>query len=372
MLHVTTGGRIGGAERLLIDVLVAGHAEQLFSAKVSILGRGEDLSVELRRAGIPVFAYGARGPAGMVLALARLTAEIRRGRYDVVHAHLIHGGAVGMLAARFGRARAAVLTRHYERFVWLYGTRLERALHIVGHRLADHICAISEAARSVMLDREGVRSDRVSVVPNGTDVARVRSQASATDGLVDVHLSPGDVVVGSVGSLHPRKGHADLIRALALMEHRSRVRCVLIGDGPALAQLQELAVELDLAERVSFLGYQAQPYPIIQSFDVYVQPSHEEGFGVAVLEAMALGRPVVATAVGGLPEIITAPSLGVLVPVSDVTGLAAALDRLVGDPGLRDRLGRAGSAHVASCFSSASTARGYSDVYRALLSRLSA
>ena len=176
---MTTGGRIGGAERLIADVARA--AKRTGSdVEVCVLGHREDLGVELAADGIIVHELGlarAVGAPAVLFALARL---VRRRRYDVVHTHLIHASAIGLAAARLGGIPLAVMTRHYERYAWLYGTRLDRTLQRAANAMAHHIFAISDAARETMVRLEGVTPDRISVVPNGIDLERVRRRAVAS------------------------------------------------------------------------------------------------------------------------------------------------------------------------------------------------
>lgn len=350
---------MGGAERLLIDVVAAGRELGLFETTVYVLGPGDDLHRALSSQGIDCVPLGARGIVDAALAVPRLARALRRLRPDVVHGHLLHGGAVGLLAARASGLRPAVLTRHYERFVVMYGGTAERALHRVGHALADHVIAISAAASDVLVQVDRVPASRITVVHNGISVERIEREARQP------RARPRAFTIGTVGSLHPRKGHEDLIRALRHV--RPEATLVLIGDGPARGDLEELVAELGLAERVTFAGYEAHPYATVRALEIYAQPSREEGFGIAVLEAMALGRPVVATRAGGLPEIITDGSTGLLVTPGDPVRLAAALERLLSDAALRSVIAARGREHVATAFSAGATASGYAAVYARLL-----
>jgi glycosyltransferase involved in cell wall biosynthesis len=153
------------------------------------------------------------------------------------------------------------------------------------------------------------------------------------------------VVVGSVARLSSEKALDVLLRAAALLIERGRsIRVVLAGDGQERRQLERLAAELGLADRVEFRGdvpHDAVP-AVLSGLDIFALPSKAEGFGVAVVEAAAMGLPVVASNVHGLPDVVHDGSSGLLVPPGDVEALAGAIDRLAGDPGLRAAMGRAG------------------------------
>jgi glycosyltransferase involved in cell wall biosynthesis len=151
--------------------------------------------------------------------------------------------------------------------------------------------------------------------------------------------------VGGVGQLIPRKGFELLVEALGKLQPRFEdVACVLIGEGPEREHLQALAQRLGV--NLLLTGYRADPYPAMASFDVAVLPSRAEGMPLVILEAMALGVACIATPAAGTVELIETERSGMIVGTDDVTGLAAALERLLGDAALRARLGAAGAARV--------------------------
>lgn len=364
---MTTTGRIGGAERLIVDVVRAAKNEGHCDPQVAVLTDAGDLRHEFSGSGVPVRSLGIERALQAPLAIARLTRLIARERFDVVHTHLIHASAIGLLAGKLARVPVAVMTRHYERYVWLYGDAVERVLHRSAHRLADRIFAVSEAARAVLVDVEGIPSQRISVVPNGVDFERVRRmsrQPSERPRSPSTHFT-----IATVGSLHPRKGHAYLIEAVARLHDRAKVALVIVGDGYLSQELHRLARDLGLGAQVFFVGYDASPYAALAACDLYVQPSVEEGFGIAVVEAMALERPVVATRVGGLPEIVEHDVSGLLVKAADPDQLAAAVQRCIDDPSLRARLASAGRRSAEERFGAAAVSARYAAEYRDLLAR---
>lgn len=363
VLHVTTDGRIGGAERLIADVVRAARRNGQYEPSVCVLRRGGDLRAELTDTPIQVHELGLGGPASAPRVLAALTRLLARQRYDVVHTHLIHASAIGLMAAKLARAPLAVMTRHYERYVWIYGTALDRMLQRTANRLADHVFAISEAVRRTLVEREGVSPARITTVPNGIDIQRVRRLGIVATSAV----SPAGITIGSVGSLERRKGHEYLMEALALLQTEPPPRLLLVGDGPLRTELERLALKLGVRHRVELTGYQADPYRSLARMDIYAQPSLEEGFGIAVIEAMALERPVVAADTGGLPEIVKDGVNGLLVAPRDPRALAQTLARLAENADLRRRLGGAGRALVEARFDAATTAARYGDAYRRLL-----
>lgn len=361
VLHVTTTGNIGGAERLIIDL--ASIRLPGVELAVCILGSGGALAAALATIGVRSYALdlrrGWQGPATIV----RLAQLIRAHRTDVVHGHLIHGSAAATVAARLTRVHPAVFTRHYAMATRWYGTPTDRMLERAANGLTNRIFAISEAVRRSLIE-EHVDPRRIEVVPNGIDAGRVRASVRSPD----PRVRRGRPVLGTVASLQTRKGHADLLRAVAAVRAAGvDVDLVLIGDGPLASELHQLAADLRIADLVRFFGYEPAPYPAMAAFDMYVQPSVEEGFGIAVLEAMALGLPVVATRAGGLPEIVEDTRSGTLVDTHDPDGLARAILGLVRDPAARRRFGRRGADLVEERFESAKMATSYARAYVRLI-----
>lgn len=258
--------------------------------------------------------------------------------------------------------RPRVLTRHYAMHVHWYGTPSDRVLHKVGHSLADRVIAISHAVRDAAI-RDGVAPELIDVIPNGVDAERIHLAGVQPEARITNRLR-----VVTVGSLHRRKDHATLLRAIAdVCRGGVNAEVILVGEGPERQHLRELASDLGILDRVSFRGHVPDPYPILASCDVYAQSSVEEGFGIAVLEAMALGRAVVATTAGGLSEIIVDRMTGLLVESGSPERFGAALRQLAEDTSLRERLGIAARTDVVDRYSAAAMASSHESTYRRLL-----
>lgn len=328
------------------EVLVAVHPGGPFAARLAARGL----------ATAPLECRTSHDPrAG--LALRALAARFRA---DVVHHHTARALS---LAPYVSRGIVQVVTRRmdyaprgagpYVR--WLYGR-------------VDAVIAISRAARAALAAR-GIDAERVAIVPSGVDVESFRElDGVAARGTLGIDAAVP--VLAIVASLHQRKGHALLLDALArLLADGLEPLCLAAGTGPEGDALQDRAQRLGVASRVRWLGQVADVRTVLAAADVVVMPSLAEGLGVAAIEAMAAGRAVVASAVGGLPELITDGAQGLLVPAGDPAALAAALTRCLSDPDLRARLGAAGRVR-AQAFSTLAMARGTASVYeRALAAR---
>ena len=298
-----------------------------------LLRRGHDVTVACER----------DGPLGRVLtddgltlsplsseedaaALARLSVA---NRIDLIHAHQSKGARLAV-AARYlaGRPRA-IMTRH----------ALGPLDEDLPRRGLARVIAVSEAvARDCRAD--GFSADQVTVVPNGINPARFRPGLPPAS-REQLGLPPEARTIVLVGRLIKDKGVLTALEALLPLVAQTGFYLLILGEGEKRAKMERLVRRTELAERVLFLGLQADVRPFLTLAEVVVAPGPREAFGLAILEAMALERPVVAVDAGGVPEVITDGVNGFLVPDGDGMALAAAVFRLAEDPGLRRRLSEA-------------------------------
>jgi glycosyltransferase involved in cell wall biosynthesis len=226
------------------------------------------------------------------------------------------------------------------------------------------VVAISEEVRRRLL-AAGVRAERVRVIHSGVEPPAALP-GSAGRAAARQRFGIGDALaIGVVAALERRKGHDVLFRALARLAEGGglRFRCLVCGDGSERASLERLARELGIARSVGFLGEQRQVADVLAALDVFVLPSRHEGLGVAILEAMAMGLPVVASAVGGIPEAVASGRTGILVPAEDPDALAAAIFALGRDPEHARRMGSAGRERVIAEFSIEAMTSRYERLY---------
>lgn len=320
----------GGTQRHLQQVLALLDPAR-FETRVLTLRPGGDVEDELRATGIEVqtLSLGTRLTSprslGAIVAAAR---ELRRARVDVVHGYQWRPALVGSIVGRMAGVRAVLASKRsltgddpaarvaWRRIAWLADTVIvnAEALRTEGQSLG--------MQTSWVLHQNGVDTERFDVGP---------SDAMAKTAL---GLDPARPVVGTIGRLEGRKGQDQLITAAATLLARaqgSAPQVIVVGDGPTRAALEVQARELGIAGSVRFLGELADVRPALRAMDLFVLPSREEGMSNAILEAMAAGRPVVATDVGGNGEILDDGRTGVLVPGGDCDAMAAAIARLLHD-----------------------------------------
>ena len=294
-------------------------------------------TAELEAAGVGVLALERRS-SWSVAPWARLYAFLRRERIDVVHAHMPRASIPGSLLARL--ARVPVVISHEHGSI-LYGHRVRKFLdqNVVG-RFSDVVLAVSGSDRDKIIELEGLPPERVQVFRNG-----ILPFPDASEDLRGELAPAGAALIGAIGRLDSVKGYDDLIRATGLLKHQGRaIRCVIAGVGPDQGRLARLIVEQDLGAEVKLLGLREDVPDLLRAFDVAVMSSHSEGAPLAVIEYMAAGAPIVATAVGGVPELLDDGVHGLLVAPSDPAGLAAGIGRLLDDRALAHRLGDAAQA----------------------------
>ncbi len=352
----------GGAERQLY-ALATGLRDRGFSVKVATLNpqAGDYWEERLRDDGIEVLPI----PRVNVLARAR---HIHRAIQDTDLVHSFHFFANGYLpiANRVPRKPSIGGLRFGSRsYVDVIPSRLWRRLCLRG---ADVLVCNSLAGAGMLRENFG-RLPQVEVIYNGVHChSEAEIVAMKADGLRRLQTSGEQVVVGFVGRLDENKNLSLLLRALARLHPRfPDFRLIVVGDGPQRDQLVEEADNLGLRSSVRFLGSQSDVEPLIAAFDVLCLPSRSEGMPNVLMEAGALGTPVVATNVGGVPEIVSDEETGLLIPPDDEAGLAGQLDRCLASPELRSRLGQAGRQRMQRFFSIPQMVDAYTRLYERLL-----
>lgn len=358
ILHVIESLGRGGAEQALVNLLPAmvarGHA-----CEVAVLQGPYHLAAPLEEAGIPVHRLALSHRWNVPQGVSRLTAVVRRGRFDVVHAHLYFGCLyTGLVPLRAGAPRR-VTSFHNLAYdtnpantAWYRARKaLERA---VLRRRMNGVTGVSTAVAEHF--RSVHELPRVEVIPNAFPVGSyaLSSGHECARAREELGYGPGDFVVVSPGRLVVEKGQEFLIRAAArLLPSTPALRVLVLGRGPLAEPLARLTVELGVQDRVAIRP--EVPYErlltIVQAADLLVLPSVSEGFGLVAAEAMAVGTPVVATRVGGLVDLVEDGTSGLLVPSADPAALTEAIARFVREPGLASRIGAAGRVRIVSHFS---------------------
>jgi glycosyltransferase involved in cell wall biosynthesis len=311
---------------------------------------GDLLPLALARGVRPIAVPGlgrSIHPGRDLSALARLVREFRAFRPHIVHTHAAKAGALGRLAAWLTRVPVTVHTFHGHVLHGYFSppvTAAFRAIERILARTTTRIVAISPRQRDDLLAMSIGRPERMRVIPLGLELDRFLD-AQARRGRLRAHLRlPAEArLVGIVARLVPIKDHRTFFAAAARVARADpATHFVVAGDGPLRADLEAAARQAGLSERAHFLGWWEDLAALYADLDVVALSSRNEGTPVSLLEAMAAGLPVVATAVGGVPDVVRHGETGLLVPAGDPASLAAALGSLLADPERRSALGLAG------------------------------
>jgi glycosyltransferase involved in cell wall biosynthesis/ribosomal protein S18 acetylase RimI-like enzyme len=344
LLHIVGDSSFGGAAKIILRL-----AEKMRSEgwQVDLLTTNTVFQQAAEERGIgtvdlDVIRREIR-PMWDLLGLLRLYRFLRRERYTVVHTHTSKAGFVGRLAAWLARVPVILHTTHgfafHER-----SSRAKRVFYSTLERLAAHWCdrvvSVSEFHRRWALELGICGENKIMAIPNGIALPEPQSRIPASELRRGWGADRDDLVILSTGRLAPEKGLEDLLKAASLLRRMGqRFRVVLAGDGPLRAQLEHLAQDLAISDQVTFLGYREDVPDLLAACDLVVLPSLREGLSIALLEAMAAGKPVVATSIGSNVTVASQAEMALLVPPCDPQALSEAILRCGRDPALRARFG---------------------------------
>jgi glycosyltransferase involved in cell wall biosynthesis/predicted N-acetyltransferase YhbS len=328
----------GGAERLLCAAAHAHDGEHFHIECAYVLPWKDHLAEELERAGVHTICVSRRrSDWRWPLRLAGL---VRDGEWDVVHVHSPLPGAVARVAVRTMRRRdrPGVVTTEHNR--WATHRGPTRWLNVLTSRWDDVTFAVTDEVRASMT---GPAAARAETLHHGIDVETVAKAAADRDDVrAELGIGADEIVVGTVANFRPQKDYPTLLQAARVLADRQiPVRLVAVGQGPLEAEIRALHRTLDLGDRVILTGFRDDAVRVMGACDVFTLASQWEGLPVALMEALALGLPVVATDVGGVGEEMHDGVDALLVPPRDPVALADAIERVVADPVLREHLASA-------------------------------
>jgi len=341
-----TGLELGGAEtqlvRLVASLRTRGHVVRVISMRAP-----GPLGPAVRATGVPLLHLGMRPRTPNPRGLGRLFRLWRGQPPDSVVSFLYHANLLGRLAGRLASIPLIVSSIRNERF----GSRIREILLRTTDGLGHVNVANSSLAASALQRRGLVPRCGIQVIPNGIRTSDLRPRPDARARIRADLGTPGDSFVWiCIGRMVPQKDHATLILAFERLRGTNS-RLVLVGEGPLRERLQQLVDRAGLSDRVQFLGARRDVADLLDAADAMVLSSAWEGLPNVVMEALALERPVVATAVGGLPELVMADESGYLVAPGDPAVLAGAMRRLQSlPPDQRRRMGRRGHEHIAAVY----------------------
>ncbi|MFH0810737.1 MAG: glycosyltransferase [Pseudomonadota bacterium] len=364
ILQLTHGLHFGGLERVVIDLSRRLNQDPRYEVQVcTVVLEGAQFKI-LKGEGIQVRHMGKK-PGLDCSLFFKLARFFKAGRFDIVHAHGPVAYFHGACAAKLARVPAFVYTEHGRDWDQLsLRTLLSERL---AASLTTRIVAVSAHARNCLMARERMPARKVEVILNGIDdspFATARGEAIRKE----LRVAPDQPLVGFVSRLQPQKGPTYLIEAARLVVDRlPSARFVLTGDGEHRLQVEETIDRLGLRQSVVLTGWRSDIHDIISALDIFVLPSVWEGTPLVVLEAMAAGKPIVATEVGGVPAVLDNEQTALLVRPSDPAALAESIIRLLQDRALMARIGRQAREVFKQKYSLGTMFAGYERIYHQCL-----
>jgi glycosyltransferase involved in cell wall biosynthesis len=339
---LSTSMGMGGADQ---QILILARAMQARGHEVRIVALTPlgPMGHEARREGIPTESLELRRSPGDLPRILRLVRMLRDWRPDVLHSHMVHANLLARVVRPLARVPALVSTIHSIND----GGRLRMAAYRLTNPLADRVTIISRLAAERYLAIGAVPARRLEVVPNAVDTTRFRPLPGAR-AAIRTELGLGEEFVWvAVGRFQPAKDYPTMIRAFARLASGTTSRLLLAGQGPLRGDVETLIEAEGLGGRVRLLGVRRDVPELMSAADGYVLSSAWEGMPVVLLEAAAVGLPVVSTRVGGIPEVVEDGVSGLLVPPGDPAALAEALGKVEAlSPGARVAMGQRGRSFV--------------------------
>lgn len=332
ILELITPSHIGGAEmyvaRLVRELRKAGDEVTVFSPT------GRPFTKYLHDHELDPVSWKTSGKVDPV-SVFRLVRLIRERNIELIHTHLTSATFIGALAARAAGIPCVATLHGFTSAFW--------------YRFPPRLIAVSNAVKSHFVAQD-VPETRISVLHNGITLADYVPQVLAAAKVEVAHL-PGDPLVGIFGRLVPEKGQDVALDALTqLLPIIPNLKLIIVGDGRCREELGMQVERLEIGRNVEFCGFQSDPRPLMRACDIVLMPSRKEGFCLSAIEAMALARPVVATNVGGLPEVVGDGVTGILLPPENPAALAEAIQQLLRHPERAAAMGKAGRARVTQLF----------------------
>lgn len=364
VIHIIGGGEFGGAERHILNLTGAVDPQAveitvccLFSAPFVNIASGT---------GIKAMAIPMRHKADFGV-VGKLAVVIQNGEFDLVHTHGVRANLLGRLAARQAGKKKVVTTVHsllegdYPGFLnCLANSWTERATR----GWTDHFIAVSRGLKEQLVSG-GVPGNKVTVIYNGIVPEEFSPPEEPGASRGKLGFGPETPLVGIVARLHTVKGHRYFLEAAReVLLQRPDARFWVVGDGPCRFALEGLAGRLGIAGQVTFTGFVEDVRSLMADLNLLVISSLWEGFGLTAVEAMALGVPVVATEVGGLPEVVLHGETGLLVPPANSAALAKSIAWMLDHPGATGEMAKKGGKAVREKFTAAVMARRTEELYR--------
>ena len=364
IIHVTLSLNVGGLENLVLKLLSKIDRTK-YIPHVCTMTANSDLVGEFLANNIPVYVVEKREGIDWSLAF-RLRDLFRRLNVEIVHTHNIAPYLYATIGAKMAGVSIVIHTEHSNLFA--HQKKLMSAERILS-KFTDVIISDSEKVTKQLLCGQKIDPNKVKTIINGIDTDSFAE--SARINLSASQIPENHKVIGIVARLVPVKNHRLLLEAFSMIRQRSgRTHLVIVGDGPLREKLESEAQRLGIAENVVFLGNRRDVPELMSTFNLFALSSLDEGLSLTLLEAMSSGLPIVATEVGGNPEVVIHGETGFVVPSQNPIAFAQACVKLLSDDNLAREMGRRGLERVRKFYSLDKMTRRYEQVYERLTQRI--
>lgn len=355
---------VGGAEVQVLNLVKHLDRSRFSVSLCSLIPGNAGMEKEATRYVDDMYCIGFKWRR-FPLSFAKLIGYLKHGRFDILHAHLPMADSIGRIAGRIARVPVIMTTEHGQ---YLWKNRSHLWLERMLNRITDMRICVSRDVLEIRNRREWTPMRKLTHIPNGidTDLFKERKKGRAAV-MGEFGWHPDDSLIVSVGRLVREKNYPLLLEAVSLLRTRlPNVRCLLVGDGKCREEIEQRAIALDLGGNMCMAGSRNDVPSILEAANLFVMSSDNEGLPVALLEAMAAGKAIVATSVGGIPDAIRDGENGLLVPPGDAPALASVMERAIMDGELARSIGRAAAEDAGRDFHIRRTSAQVMHVYEKL------
>ncbi len=356
IVHVIDRLPPDGAERLIAEVLK--NRSNRYDYHVLCLVEGGLLQEEIEAGGVPVTVLGRRNGHDIGHAIA-LYKWFRQYKPKVVHTHLFTADAWGRVFAWLARVPGIFSTVHSTN---AWKSHIHLKVDRILSRFTDAVIACTDEVKNT-IETQGISNEKVISIANGVDLQRIDA-APVVDIRSDYSIAEESVLFALVGRLHEAKGHTDLLPVLAKLQRDGQhFACLFVGEGELEGALKDEVKSLGLEKEVLFTGFRQDVIGILKALDFLVMPSRWEGLPISLLESMACNSPVLASRVGGIPDVIEHGVDGFFYEQGDAVALESCLKKIIEDTELRRFMAEAGLKKIHKKYSAASVAKAYEALY---------
>jgi len=344
VLFLITELNVGGAEMVVAKMAAHLNKDRFHCSVCSLLPDGR-LADVLQEQGVKTLSLDIKSKLDLG-GLFKLVRLLRREKIDILHTHLFHVNLLGRIAGRLAGVPVIISHQHG---VERNRSKVRSLLDRLTSRYADLVISTCEVVKETLIKRDKISPGKIRIIYNGVETPNVNVESSSVRR--DLGIALDAPVIGVVANLRPMKGYDTFLKAARMiLDEVENARFLIVGGGPLEDELKALAFKLGIWPQTIFTGFRDDVPNLLATMDVFVLPSLWEGVPMALLEAMAMAKPVVATEVGGIPEIVIDGVTGLLVPPRDPDALAEAIIALLQDRERAEAMGQAGRERVEKYF----------------------